>query len=141
MVMPAHTDSSARRRRATGASHVLPDPSNRRQASRISMDVSVSFGSEHNFYAGFTENISEGGLFIASDHLLPMGTMFDLALDLPSLDATANISCEVRWIRELAYSDAENPPGMGVRFLDLAPVVSDAIGDFLRSRTPIFFPE
>ena len=40
--------------------------------------------SEHNFYVGFTEDISEGGLFIATDEPLEPGSpvTFELGLGI-----------------------------------------------------------
>jgi len=39
---------------------------NRRVHARYALDLEVSMSSEHNFYAGLAENISAGGIFVAT---------------------------------------------------------------------------
>ena len=38
----------------------------RRGHHRFSVDLDVSLGSDHNFYSGFAENLSVGGVFVAT---------------------------------------------------------------------------
>ena len=96
------------------------DMSNRRIATRHDLKVEVSGQSEHQFFTGFSENISTGGLFIATYQTLPLGTQFMLAFSVPGVDRQFECNCEVRWVRE---ADAETPhavPGVGVNFLELS---------------------
>src|SRR6478735_6647861 len=55
----------------------------RREHSRFSVDLDVTIGSDHNFYAGFAENLSAGGVFIATHKLKPVGSKIDLSINLP----------------------------------------------------------
>ena len=48
----------------------LPLDDNRRRHLRYAVELDVSMSSEHNFYAGFAENLSEGGVFVATHSLL-----------------------------------------------------------------------
>ena len=50
-------------------------PDDRRQARRR-YQVEVGVASDHNVYTGFTEDISSGGLFVATHDILPIGTRF-----------------------------------------------------------------
>lgn len=112
----------------------------RRAHARYSVDLDVSLGSDHNFYAGFTENLSEGGVFVATHLIKPVGERLELTIHLPDSDAVIRGVGEVRWLR--AYSEQSNvPPGMGVRFLDLEPGSLEAIEGFLKQREPMFFDE
>ena len=45
----------------------------RRRLPRASLATELSLYSGSNFYAGFTEDISEGGVFVASYAMLPVG--------------------------------------------------------------------
>ncbi len=120
----------------TGSGH----PNHRRQHARYKVELDVSLGSDHNFYVGFVENMSAGGVFIATHMLRAVGEIFDLAIHIPSSDAMITGTGEVRWVRE--YSERSNvPPGMGVRFIHLEPGSLEAIEQFLARREPIFYDE
>ncbi len=115
-------------------------PSRRRQFSRYKVELDVSLGSDHNFYVGFVENMSAGGVFIATHMLRAVGEVFDITIHIPSSDAMISGTGEVRWVRE--YSERSNvPPGMGVRFIHLEPGSIEAIEQFLARREPIFYDE
>lgn len=111
----------------------------RREHSRFSVDLDVTIGSDHNFYAGFAENLSAGGVFIATHKLKPVGSKIDLSINLPD-GAQLHASGEVRWIR-VFNEQSDTPPGMGVRFEDLAPAAVEAIQSFLSRRDPLFFDD
>lgn len=112
----------------------------RRVHSRFSVVLDVTVSSEHNFYAGFVENMSVGGVFIATHQLKPVGDRVELHVNLPGLDQPIRGRGEVRWIR--VFSEESNvPPGMGIKFdaLDAADVRS--IEQFLAQREPLFYEE
>jgi uncharacterized protein (TIGR02266 family) len=100
----------------------------------------VSLGSDHNFYAGFAENLSGGGVFVATHALKPAGEIVELSITLPDSNAVITARGEVRWIRE--YNEASNvPPGMGIKFTQLGEGAEDAINAFLARREPMFFDD
>ena len=112
----------------------------RREHERYSVDLKVSVLSEHNFYAGLAENLSAGGLFVATHQLQKVGSKIELSLRLPDSEQTFEIQGEVRWVR--LYNDqSDTPPGLGIRFLDLPPGAAEAIGRFLAQREPLFFDD
>jgi uncharacterized protein (TIGR02266 family) len=115
------------------------DGAHRREHSRFHVDLDVTVGSDHNFYAGFAENLSAGGVFIATHKLKPVGSKIELTINLPDgvqLRATG----EVRWIR-VFNEQSDTPPGMGVRFNDLADASVSLIQSFLARRDPLFFDD
>lgn len=118
------------------ARHALK-PDERRNHERVSLEVEVSMTSENNFYTGFTQDISEGGVFVASHETLPLGTELSFALKL----GKGVVHCKgvVRWIREAGPYLQGVPPGMGVMFEDLAPKVQAAINDFIAGRRESIF--
>ncbi len=106
---------------------------------------------ENNFYAGLSEDISEGGVFIATYHVLPIGTPVVLSFTLPFSREPLSVVGSVQWVRgpdATAHDDncfgagVELPgvmPGIGIRFHDVSAANSRAIRDFMRQRKPVFF--
>jgi uncharacterized protein (TIGR02266 family) len=117
----------------------LPDAGHRREHSRFSVDLDVTVGSDHNFYAGFAENLSAGGVFIATHKLKPVGSKIELCINMPD-GAQIRVEGLVRWIR-VFNEHSDTPPGMGVRFNDLAPASVALIQNFLSRREPLFFDD
>jgi uncharacterized protein (TIGR02266 family) len=113
----------------------------KRQHDRVPLEVEVDFSSETNFYNGFTENISEGGLFVATWEVRKLGDRVALRFRLP--DSTELIECqaEVRWLREQNPDTPSIAPGIGLRFLDLSPAQQRRVEEFLREREPLFYDE
>jgi uncharacterized protein (TIGR02266 family) len=120
-----------------------PGPSQRparRENPRYSVDLDVSLGSDHNFYSGFAENLSTGGVFVATHALKPVGEEIEFSIHLPEMDSAVIGVGEVRWIRE--YNEhSDLPPGMGIRFRQLELGAKDLIARFLARREPLFFEE
>jgi uncharacterized protein (TIGR02266 family) len=115
-----------------------PSGSERRVHRRVAVELDVTLSSEHNFFTGFAENISEGGLFIATHEYLEVGTDIDLTFRLPSR-REVRTRARVQWIREYNPESEGVSPGMGVRFLDLAANDLQAVMEFLRQREPMFY--
>lgn len=114
------------------------DGSERRQNTRVALCVEVGFHSDHNFYAGFTEDISEGGLFVATHMLKDIGTELALSFTLPNGHAIIATGV-VRWLRDphdLHAADAV--PGMGIQLKGLEPGDLDVIREFVALRDPLF---
>ena len=111
-----------------------------REHQRFNACVEVSLESDHNFYTGFTENISSGGLFISTRDLLPIGPVFQLHMSLPNMpDCT--IDCEVRWQRLEQLNNPESCPGMGVRFINLDERTSRSMNEFIKRRDTLFYDD
>jgi uncharacterized protein (TIGR02266 family) len=111
-----------------------------REHPRYEVELKVGVESESNFYVGLTETVSEGGLFIATHRLRPVGTTVALSLTLPNCKQPIHGTATVRWIRDYAEHN-DSPTGMGVRFENLEPEHLRAIQKFLANRRPIFFDE
>lgn len=115
----------------------VPTPKDR-VSQRVKMVARVDFSSDDNFYCGFSSNISEGGLFVATVNLLPLGTEVDLSFELPSgerIDAKG----VVRWLREVNDKLPDAFPGMGVQFIGLDDHAQGSIEGFISRRDPLFF--
>jgi uncharacterized protein (TIGR02266 family) len=133
-------EDEGRRSEATIRS-VFPqeDAARRRTDSRFCVDLDVTVGSDHNFYAGFAENLSAGGVFIATHNLKPVGSQIELSINLPD-GVQMRALGEVRWIR-VFNETSDTPPGMGVKFMDVSDEAVASINSFLARRDPLFFDD
>src|SRR3954468_4207501 len=113
-----------------------------RRAERQDLEVTVDFESDSNFYAGLSQNISAGGLFIATHRIKRVGERIHLKFTLPGASKPIECETEVRWIREnssLLRTDAAT--GMGVRFIDMAPADTAIIQKFIESRESLLYDD
>ena len=89
-----------------------------RKDDRVQKTLSLTFRDRQSFVKAYTDNISKGGLFIRTEHLLKEGEAFLLKLQLPNLSEPVKVKCEVVWTR--VQSDTEKrPSGMGVKFCEM----------------------
>ena len=113
-----------------------------RAAERFDLEVKVDLESDHNFYTGLTQNISSGGVFIATSAIRKIGDRITLKFSLPGTNETLAVETEVRWIREnSALMRAHGDTGMGVRFINLAPEAKEAIDAFVQSRESLYYDD
>jgi uncharacterized protein (TIGR02266 family) len=113
-----------------------------RAAERFDLEVNVDLESDHNFYTGLTQNISSGGVFIATNAIRKIGDRITLKFSLPGTGETLAVETEVRWIREnSALHKVDGATGMGVRFVDLSPAAATAIQKFVESRDSLYYDD
>ncbi len=120
------------------ASKADDELANQRSSPRANVVVDVAMHSDNNFFMGLTENLSEGGLFIASYDDIPLGTELALSLNLPE-HKTIQTRGAVCWVREYTQYTKDLAPGVGVRFLDMAEADQLVIREFIRRRDPILY--
>jgi uncharacterized protein (TIGR02266 family) len=126
----------------TGAKVAHNPQQNVRSSERFDLEVKVDLESDHNFYTGLTQNISAGGLFIATNVLRHIGDRITLKFSLPGSTQAIDIETEVRWIREnSALHRVDGSTGMGVRFINLSPEASAAIQSFLQNRDSLYYDD
>src|SRR4051794_38121863 len=92
-----------------------PSSTDARSHRRLSLEMEVSLQSDSNFYLGLTENLSNGGIFVATHLVQPIGTIVALTLRLPNRKIPLALHGRVRWVRDLSLN-VEAPPGMGIEF-------------------------
>jgi uncharacterized protein (TIGR02266 family) len=126
----------------TGAKVAQNPQQHVRATERFDLEVKVDLESDHNFYTGLTQNISAGGLFIATHHLRRIGDRITLKFQLPGTEGSVEVETEVRWIREnSALTRADGATGMGVRFINLTPEATTAIQKFLSNRDSLYYDD
>lgn len=111
----------------------------KRGAPRASAHVFIDVASEHNFWTGLTMNLSEGGVFVATHHVVPPGSLVSLHLDLPKTERIVALGV-VCWARPFSGDD-DVPPGLGIQFTRIDALESLAkIRKFVKNvRTPFLF--
>jgi uncharacterized protein (TIGR02266 family) len=128
--------------RGTGAKMAEETHKAVRVAERFDLEVKVDLESDHNFYTGLTQNISAGGLFIATHQLRRIGDRIKITFTLPGSTTPVDVETEVRWIREnSSLHRVDGSTGMGVRFINLSPEASQAISTFLQNRDSLYYDD
>jgi uncharacterized protein (TIGR02266 family) len=131
----------------------IPVPDlDRRRHPRFMLELAITMQGENNFYTGLSEDVSEGGIFIATHHLLPIGTVVVLSFTLPGASAPITVEGTVQWVRGPdATARAENvfggdrryaagvTPGMGIRFCGVERASVAEIRAFMSKRRPDFY--
>jgi uncharacterized protein (TIGR02266 family) len=110
-----------------------------RQFERKPIKVEVGLHTETNFFKGFTEDISEGGIFICTYDIKRRGEIVEIEFNLPDENEVIRVKGEVRWIRQLNSLDPDTVPGMGLLFIDLSPDHKKMIEKFIKRREPLFY--
>jgi len=104
--------------------------------SREQLEANVGATTESNFFVGFSGEISEGGVFVATYLTLPLEAKVDVLVTLPG-GYESRIPGTVRFVRDPMDMDSE--PGIGVAFDRLGAEARELILRFIRKRPPLFF--
>ena len=104
----------------------------------MTLEVDIGLHSETNFFAGFADDVSEGGLFVATYDVLGIGSELTVSFVLPT-GAQVTTRGRVTWTREAKDHESDLHPGMGVAFTDIDAESVDAIRRFMAARAPIFY--
>jgi uncharacterized protein (TIGR02266 family) len=103
---------------------------------REKLEANVGATTESNFFVGFSGEISEGGVFIATYTTLAVGAAVEVLVTLPG-NYQFTVPGDVRFVRDPMDMDSE--PGIGVGFESLPHEHRELILRFVRKRPPIFF--
>jgi uncharacterized protein (TIGR02266 family) len=86
-----------------------------RRFPRSPMILKVEYENASDFLSDYTENISDGGVFIATAGQFERGKVIAFSISFPGLLDPIQVAGEVAWIRPQATRD--EPAGIGVQFL------------------------
>jgi uncharacterized protein (TIGR02266 family) len=101
-----------------------------RNYERVPYSVEVGFRTASSFLVAYSVNVSRGGLFLETEHEVPIGTQVSLELAVPSA-GKVSLSGTVAWRR--GRESLDGPPGIGVEFLDLGPDLGAVIDTLVAS--------
>ena len=108
-----------------------------RRHERLAFPAEVTIKSQTNFFMGFSENISEGGLFLAT--LSPPAVGETICLFIKDLHGNEfEVNGVVRWHRMVPSGLIT---GCGVQFVDLSPWAQQAFEELMTQlrKEPLFF--
>jgi uncharacterized protein (TIGR02266 family) len=105
----------------------------RRQFQRFQVELELTLQSESTIWIGHAENVSDGGVFVATKELKPIGTEVEMTLKLPGNLLPVWAVGTVCWIRDTS-GRSDTPLGMGIQFRLIADDALRRIRDFVRER-------
>ncbi len=107
----------------------------RRVRPRVRMQAVVSLKSADESFSGFSTDISEGGLFVAMEKTLPLGT--EVEVEFPLNGEKVRARGVVRWLRKASEKSPDIFPGMGIQFHALEPALGVRIARYVAEREPL----
>jgi uncharacterized protein (TIGR02266 family) len=116
--------------------HHAPPPG----AKRSEVEANVGVSSETNFYVGFSGEIAEGGVFVATYTTLDIGTPVLMTVTLPG-GYEFRVPGYVHFVRDPMDMTDESEPGMGVKFEQLPSENRELVLRFVRKRAPMFYDD
>lgn len=114
-------------------SHV---PNDARHTLRYPLEAHIDTDSQSNFWSGFTENISEGGIFVSSTSPPEIGACLPVRISIQG-DFVV-VKAIVRWHR---HNDQGEATGCGMQFVELDEAQIAHLSNMLRhsGQTPLLY--
>ncbi len=113
----------------------MVDDSDKRRDAREPITLFVEYEGADDLIGDFTENLSSGGTFVATNRELPIGQKVQLVLSFPGLLEPISIEGFVRWHR--ADGEEGGDAGAGIEFsAGAARDQLEAIVGRIRARDP-----
>lgn len=109
-------------------------PPEQRAGERHGVQIKVAWVHEGQQFKGVSADISLGGLFIASPHLLKRDQEFKLAFKLPTSETPIPAVGRVAWIRPKPGESPWEPRGFGVEFITMSEQGIASVQQFLQLR-------
>ncbi|HEX5656552.1 MAG TPA: hypothetical protein VFX59_05125 [Polyangiales bacterium] len=110
------------------------------KGKRSEVEANVGASSETNFYVGFSGEIAEGGVFIATYNTLEGGTLVNATVTLPG-GFEFKVPGYVHFVRDPMDMSDEAEPGMGIKFEQLPNEHRELVLRFVRKRAPMFYDD
>jgi uncharacterized protein (TIGR02266 family) len=113
--------------------------SEKRKFKRFQIVIEIGIHTKSNFFTGLTNDISEGGLFVQTYDIQPIGTELEVQILLPGMEEPAKIATMVTWIREPLDMGEDDQAGMGLKLVNPHPILKRAIKKYVRRHEPLFY--
>jgi len=102
----------------------------RRSSPRLDVILKVRFERKEDFQEALIHNISQMGVYLATDRPFDVGYQFLIEIDLPNDKGQINCKCEVVWVNQVEATDY--PRGMGVQFVELQSKQKKLLEEYLK---------
>jgi uncharacterized protein (TIGR02266 family) len=106
----------------------------------VDYDLKVDVGTGHDFYTGLLEDISTGGIFIATDKEHRIGDRIEVRFAFPGLPHEVEARGVVRWQRS-EFADRSQREGYGIQLEDLPLEITQAINAHLKRNSSLVYSE
>ncbi len=108
----------------------------RRREGREQLTLKVEYDDADGLVHDYTANISQGGTFVVTDRLLPIGTAVKLVLSFPGLIKPLPITGTVKWHGPPTATPGAGEPdpderGLGVQFDLEDPLIRDRLASLV----------
>jgi uncharacterized protein (TIGR02266 family) len=105
---------------------------------RCDLQVPVTLGASGEARLALTENISAGGVFVATSVPGLVGDRLVLSFRLPNAERAISVDGEVRWIRTTPSAQVRHGArGMGLQFTTVSFAAAALVRAFLENRGPV----
>jgi len=102
----------------------------RRRSPRLDVVLKVCFETREDFQDALIHNISQTGVYLATDAPFDVGYQFSIEIYLPDDEGQLKGKCEVIWVNEIEAKDY--PKGMGVQLVELEPKNREVLEEYLK---------
>jgi len=124
-----------------GSTLSSPPPAPTQTGPREKVEANIGATTESNFFVGFSGEISQGGVFLATYEVLAPGTGVDVLVTLPG-NFEFRTHGWVRFVRDpFDLSQEGSEPGMGIQFEKLDAHSRELALRFVRKRAPMFYDD
>jgi uncharacterized protein (TIGR02266 family) len=113
--------------------HFQPDleehHAQKRESVRVPLSLNVNFESRGEVRKCLMKNLSAGGIFVATESPLPIGTPFNVRIHIEKTGEDVELPGEVVSVG-ISANLAEEEHGMGIRFVHLTEAQHQQVIDF-----------
>ncbi len=105
-----------------------------REHERMPYSVQAAFRTPSSFLVAYSVNLSRGGMFLETTADIPTGALITVDLEIP-IAGQVSLNGVVSWRRgaEPVEGQPDGPPGLGIEFQDVAPVLGGVIDQLVLS--------
>lgn len=97
------------------------------------VQLPVQFHSKGRRRRGITQDISIGGFFLETKHLVPVGTEFEMDADFPGLEQSISFLVRVAWVNHPEWVKKDDfPYGLGLAILSKPETINEFLEEFCR---------
>ncbi len=100
-----------------------------RKSVRVPLALNVEFESRGEIKKCLIKNLSSGGIFVASESPLPLGTPFNVRIRIEDTGEEIELPGEVVSVG-VSANLAEQKHGMGIRFVNLSEAQREKVTEF-----------
>jgi len=108
--------------------HVDEKHAKSRQSVRVPLDLNVAFESRGEVRKCLMKNLSAGGIFVATEAPLPLGTPFNVRIHIERTGEEIELPGEVVSVGASVDLSAEQH-GMGIRFVNLSDAQREQVAE------------